>query len=53
MNWKKIKTMFGVYTLHCHDIPKEVLASYRDIYIGGVEYHPKRKKLKGYQKSRK
>jgi hypothetical protein len=22
-------------------------------YIGGPEYHPKRKKLKGYQKNRK
>ena len=33
----------------------EMITDYRDIYpyIGGAEYHPKRKKLKGYQKKRK
>lgn len=33
----------------------EMITDYRDIYpyIGGAEFHPKRKKLKGYQKKRK
>lgn len=43
--------MYGTYLLHCYcNIQNEILASYRDIYVGGAEFHPKRKKLKGYQK---
>ena len=42
--------MCGYYTLF--DIPKIEM---HDIYpcMTGVEFHPKRKKLKGYQKVRK
>jgi hypothetical protein len=55
---KKLKdleewTMYGTYVLHCYDIPQEIFATYRDLYMGGPEFHPKRKKLKGYQKCKK
>ena len=45
--------MYGTYVLHCYDIPKEIFASIKDIYMGGPEFHPRRKKLKGYQKVKK
>lgn len=42
--------MYGTYLLHCYSyITREI--SRLDIYAsGGAEFHPKRKKLKGYQK---
>ena len=41
--------MYGIYTLS--DVPcKAHYLTSLDIYLGGAEYHPRRKKLKGYQK---
>ena len=45
--------MLGINTYYLHDIPKEIFAPYIDAKTYGVEYRPKRKKLKGYQKCRK
>lgn len=45
--------MYGIYLFHNYPIDAKIFASYKDIYVGGVEYHPRRKKLKGYQKVRK
>ena len=45
--------MFGVYYLHDYEIPKNIFAPYIDVAYYGAEHHPKRKKLKGYQKNRK
>lgn len=42
--------MYGIHLLHCYsNILRDI--SQLDIYVGGgAEFHPKRKKLKGYQK---
>jgi hypothetical protein len=45
--------MFGVYLLHQYPIDSRIFAPYLDVAYYGAEYHPKRKKLKGYQKNRK
>lgn len=45
--------MLGINTYYIHAIPREIFAPYIDTKVYGVEYRPKRKKLKGYQKSRK
>ena len=44
---------FGTYGYYLDNIPKEIFAPYIDAKVYGVEYRPKRKKLKGYQKCRK
>ena len=42
--------MYGVYVLHGYSLPKDVII---DFCATTAAYFPKRKKLKGYQKSRK
>ena len=45
--------MFGVYLLHNYPIDAKIFAPYLDVKTYGAEFHPRRKKLKGYQKVRK
>ena len=45
--------MIGSYVLHCYQFDSRLFTPYLHIKCDSVEYYPKRKKLKGYQKAHK